>query len=89
MGGAQPDGLMQAAGGASPKPLDQICEPIDVTEMNIGKWYDPISERWIAPREARTIAANDRSSAKQAPEAHKREEAQRIWNLLVDCCARG
>ncbi|MEY9178674.1 hypothetical protein ABIG06_000380 [Bradyrhizobium sp. USDA 326] len=73
----------------SPPPLDQICEPIDVTEMHIGKWYDPISERWIAPRETRAIAADDRSSAEQVAETHKREEAQRIWNLLVDCCARG
>ncbi|RQH10547.1 hypothetical protein EHH60_23945 [Bradyrhizobium sp. RP6] len=60
-----------------------------MTEMHIGKWYDPISERWIAPRETRAIAADDRSSAEQVAETHKREEAQRIWNLLVDCCARG
>ncbi|PJG54350.1 hypothetical protein CVM73_16240 [Bradyrhizobium forestalis] len=60
-----------------------------MTEMNIGKWYDPISERWIVPRETPAIAACDRSSAEKAPETHKREEAQRIWELLVDCCARG
>lgn len=55
--------------------------------MNIGKWFDPISERWIEPREP--IAEFDRSSAEKVPETRAREEAQRIWQLLVDCCARG
>ncbi|MGY3034439.1 hypothetical protein ACVIIV_003609 [Bradyrhizobium sp. USDA 4354] len=57
--------------------------------MNIGKWYDPISERWIVPRETPTIDACDRSSAEKVRETHKREEAQRIWELLVDSCASG
>lgn len=58
-----------------------------MTELNIGKWYDPISERWIVPRE--TTAGNGRSSAEKVPEGRERDEAQRIWQLLVDCCARG
>ncbi|WP_212092142.1 hypothetical protein [Bradyrhizobium tunisiense] len=66
--------------------VEQICESIAVTEMNIGKWYDPISERWIEPRETRAIAGYDQSSAEKAPESHERGEAQRIWQLLVDCC---
>ncbi len=78
---------MSTAQGAHRSSLS-ICESTDVTEMNIGKWYDPISERWIVPRQTH-IAAFDRSSAENVPEANKREETQRIWNLLVDCCARG
>lgn len=54
--------------------------------MNIGKWYDPISERWIVPRETRDNIAGQ-SSAEKVPEGHDRREAQRIWELLVDCCA--
>jgi hypothetical protein len=70
-------------------PLSETCEPIDVTEMNIGKWYDPISEQWIVPRETRTIAGYGQPSAEQGPDAHERGETQRIWDLLVDCCASG
>ena len=83
---APPNGPHEAAGGAS---LDgwKICESIAVTEMNIGKWYDPISERWIAPREARTIAGYGQSGADKVTESHERREAQRIWQLLGDCCA--
>lgn len=62
------------------------CESFDVTEMNIGKWYDPISERWIVPRETRTIAGYGQSSAENVPEGRERDETQRIWELLVDCC---
>lgn len=58
-----------------------------MTGMNIGKWYDPISERWIVPREARAVAGYGRSNAEKAPEDHAKGEAQRIWQLLVDCCA--
>jgi hypothetical protein len=57
--------------------------------MNIGKWYDPLTERWIVPRQTHNIAALERSSAEKVPGAHKRAETQRIWDLLVDCCARG
>lgn len=53
--------------------------------MNIGKWYDPISERWIVPRETR--ADYGQSSVEKVPDGHERGEAQRIWQLLVDCCA--
>lgn len=56
--------------------------------MNIGRWYDPISERWIVPRQAHTVGY-DRSIPEKGLETRKREEQQRIWNLLVDCCARG
>jgi hypothetical protein len=62
---------------------------IAVTEVNIGKWYDPISERWIVPRQAHAIAAFGQSNSEKVPEGHQRSEAQRIWQLLVDCCARG
>ncbi|MBR0994883.1 hypothetical protein JQ580_29665 [Bradyrhizobium japonicum] len=55
--------------------------------MNIGKWYDPISQRWIMPREARAIAGYGRSNAEKAPEDRTKGEPQRIWQLLVDCCA--
>lgn len=55
--------------------------------MNIGKWYDPISERWIVPRETRAIAGYDQSSTEKVPERHEKGETQRIWELLVDCCA--
>ncbi|QIP04725.1 hypothetical protein [Bradyrhizobium symbiodeficiens] len=83
---APPNGSHRAAGAAT---LDRrkICESIAVTGMNIGKWYDPISERWIVPREARAIAGYGRSNAEKAPEDHAKGEAQRIWQLLVDCCA--
>jgi hypothetical protein len=57
--------------------------------MTIGKWYDPISQRWIVPREVRPVAACSRSSAEKVPEVHEMGEAQRIWDLLVDCCAGG
>jgi hypothetical protein len=57
--------------------------------MNIGKWYDPISEQWIVPRETRTAAGYGRLSAESALETHARGEAQRIWDLLVVSCACG
>lgn len=57
--------------------------------MNIGKWYDPLSERWIVPRQSHIIAAFERSSAEKVPEPRKTAETQRIWDLLVDCCAGG
>jgi hypothetical protein len=62
---------------------------IAVTEVNIGKWYDPISERWIVPRETHTIAGYGQSGAEKVPEGREKGKAQRIWQLLVDCCARG
>ena len=58
-----------------------------MTELNIGKWYDPISERWIVPRESRAIAGYGRPGAEKAPEPYEKRETQRIWDLLVDCCA--
>ncbi|RTE94855.1 hypothetical protein [Bradyrhizobium sp. LVM 105] len=83
-----PNGFEQAAAGAS-RTVDQICELIAVTEVNIGKWYDPISERWIVPRETHTIVRYGQPGAEKAPDGHERGETQRIWQLLVDCCARG
>jgi hypothetical protein len=54
--------------------------------MNIGKWYDPISERWIVPRQMPPVAACAQPDVQLVPETRDRE-AQRIWDLLVDCCA--
>jgi hypothetical protein len=55
--------------------------------MNIGKWYDPITQRWIVPREV-ISAAICQLSSERVLEVHK-SEAQRIWDALVDCCAHG
>ncbi|MGY3426050.1 hypothetical protein ACVWZW_006554 [Bradyrhizobium sp. F1.13.4] len=44
---------------------DQIGESIGVTEMMIGKWYDPISQRWIVPREARPVAGYSQSNPEE------------------------
>ncbi|MDH2349277.1 hypothetical protein QCM77_28810 [Bradyrhizobium sp. SSUT18] len=60
--------------------------------MIIGKWYDPISQRWIVPREERPVAAYSQSSAEKGLDTRKLDtrktgEVQRIWDLLVDCCA--
>ncbi|MET4219058.1 hypothetical protein ACVW1A_001277 [Bradyrhizobium sp. LB1.3] len=60
-----------------------------MTEMIIGKWYDPISQRWIVPREARPVAAYSQSGAEKGLDSRKSGEAERIWDLLVDCCANG
>jgi hypothetical protein len=57
--------------------------------MIIGKWYDPISQRWIVPREERPAAAYSQSSAEKGLDTRKTGEVQRIWDLLVDCCASG
>jgi len=55
-----------------------------------GKWYDPISERWIAPRQTRLEAASPAASANthHVLELERTIEVQRIWRALVDCCAR-
>jgi hypothetical protein len=68
---------------------DQIGGSIGVTEMMIGKWYDPISQRWIVPREARPVAGYSQSNPERGPETRASGDAERIWDLLVDCCARG
>ncbi|WBL81964.1 hypothetical protein I3J27_16625 [Bradyrhizobium xenonodulans] len=54
----------------------------------LDKWYDPISERWIAPRESRPEAPSPHASENHALELQRTIEAQRIWRALVDCCAR-
>jgi hypothetical protein len=55
--------------------------------VNLGKWYDPISERWIAPRQLRPEAISPPSSANHVLEFERTVELQRIWRALVDCCA--
>ncbi|MBW7964002.1 hypothetical protein [Bradyrhizobium sp. BR 10261] len=55
--------------------------------VNPGKWYDPISERWIAPRELNPVAPSSRASENRVLEMQRSVEIQRIWRLLVDCCA--
>lgn len=52
-----------------------------------GKWYDPISERWIAPRKPR-LAPPSRAIENHVLELERTIEVQRIWRELVDCCAR-
>lgn len=56
--------------------------------MTPDKWYDPISERWIAPRELNTVAPSPRASENHVLETQRSVEIQRIWRLLVDSCAR-
>lgn len=56
--------------------------------LNIGKWYDPISERWIEPRETRVEATSSHASENRVRELQETIEIQRIWRALVDCCAR-
>ena len=65
---------------------------VSVVEMKIGKWYDPISERWFVPREVVSAMMCSQPSGQSMSEIHRRTEeqraeAQRIWELLVDCCA--
>jgi hypothetical protein len=59
--------------------------------MRIGKWYDPISERWYALQKPASMSipqSRERRVEHQGNEANH-VESQRIWELLVDCCARG
>jgi len=60
-----------------------------LTGTSIGKWYDPISERWFAPHETKSGGDRPRSEPEAGPDVRTVCETQRIWNLLVDCCARG
>lgn len=53
--------------------------------MTLGRWYDPISERWIEPREMRP-ATPPRAEDDAARERQK--QIERTWRALVDCCAR-
>lgn len=55
--------------------------------VNPGKWYDPISERWIAPRELHPEARPPHTSENHVLELQRTVEIQRIWRALVDCCA--
>jgi hypothetical protein len=56
--------------------------------VNLGKWYDPISERWIAPREPNPGPTSSQASENHVLELQRSVEIQRIWRALVDCCAR-
>jgi hypothetical protein len=67
----------------------QAGEVISVSELNIGKWYDPISERWIKTREVLPVTAGLPSNTEKVVEIRQAERARRIWQLLVDCCADG
>jgi hypothetical protein len=55
--------------------------------MTLGRWYDPISERWIEPRDRRT-APSPREEDDAAFKSRGTAQADRIWRALVDCCAR-
>ncbi|MBK3663791.1 hypothetical protein JJE66_21510 [Bradyrhizobium diazoefficiens] len=55
--------------------------------VDLGKWYDPISERWIAPRKPRLETKSSHASANHVLELQRTVEIQRIWRALVDCCA--
>jgi hypothetical protein len=55
--------------------------------VNPGKWYDPISERWIAPRELHSEARSPHTNENHVLELQRTVEIQRIWRALVDCCA--
>jgi hypothetical protein len=55
--------------------------------VNLSKWYDPISERWIAPREFRSAPPSPHVSENHVLELQRTVEIQRIWRALVDCCA--
>jgi hypothetical protein len=56
--------------------------------ISLGKWYDPISERWITPREPRRETSSSQMSANHVLEFERTVEIQRIWQALLDCCAR-
>lgn len=54
--------------------------------FSLGKWYDPISERWIEPRRARLEAALPTPAANYLLDLQTTVEVKRIWRALVDCC---
>ncbi|WP_445221845.1 hypothetical protein ACKWRH_19070 [Bradyrhizobium sp. Pa8] len=56
--------------------------------VNLGKWYDPISERWIAPRQSRLEEISSPANENHVLELQRTIEVKRIWRALVDCCAR-
>lgn len=51
-----------------------------------GKWYDPISERWIEPRPVHLEAISPGPGENHVLELEKTIELKRIWRALVDCC---
>jgi hypothetical protein len=64
-----------------------VSELARVTD--IGKWYDPVSQRWIELREAYPEAVCAQPRADRLSEFHDANEVHRIWQALLDCCARG
>ena len=59
----------------------------EIEVMTLGRWYDPISERWIEPRDRRTTTSS-RAEDDAAFESRGTPQIDRIWRALVDCCAR-
>lgn len=55
--------------------------------MPIGRWYDPISEQWIEPRNT-PGATSPRAEDDTVVERQRKLQVERIWRALVDCCAR-
>jgi hypothetical protein len=55
------------------------AERMDV--FNLGKWFDPISERWIEEREVRPVPSVSRDATKFD---HEDREVQRIWQAVID-----
>ncbi|MBR0806825.1 hypothetical protein JQ636_25070 [Bradyrhizobium japonicum] len=54
---------------------------------NIGKWYDPISERWILRRETKLAALPiDQVKLNGSTETRRSYDLERIWDALVECC---
>lgn len=52
-----------------------------------GRWYDPISERWIMPRQPRIAATSSDAGVHHILQLERTAEIQRIWRTLVDSCA--
>lgn len=57
--------------------------------MKMSKWYDPMSQRWIVPRETIPASISPLTIAEEALESGRKCEAERIWHALIDCCTRG
>ncbi|MCP3390160.1 hypothetical protein NLM27_15380 [Bradyrhizobium sp. CCGB12] len=55
--------------------------------MTLGQWYDPISERWIEPRDTK-IATSPGVEDDAVFDRQRTLQVERIWRALVDCCAR-
>ena len=71
-----------------PARLSPTTRRRDIELINPSRWYDPISERWIEPREMRSEPTPPQPSANHVVELQRTVEIKRIWRALVDCCAR-